>query len=165
MSQGFWMLVGLVPRLVSPIICVGHIRGFKQPENEAADTSSWTSRRRIIRCYVHLHLAITGLMTSLRVWQPDLGSVTTPSMIYTNTSVTHMRLSEPDCRRTTRGNLFFWMGKWWPKGGIWFGIAGEIVTPLQDERLKMIWSNNSGLTRPGPPKGSFLEGKWDPVFP
>ena len=27
-----------------------------------------------------------------------------------------------------------------------------------------IWSNYSDLTRPGPPKGSKSEGKWDPLF-
>ena len=26
------------------------------------------------------------------------------------------------------------------------------------------WSNYNDLTRPGPPKGSVLEGKWDPLF-
>ena len=31
-------------------------------------------------------------------------------------------------------------------------------------RITYIWSNYSDLTRPGPPKGSVLEGKWDPLF-
>ena len=28
----------------------------------------------------------------------------------------------------------------------------------------LFWSNYSDLTRPGPPKGSISEGKWDPKF-
>ena len=35
---------------------------------------------------------------------------------------------------------------------------------LEPWGLGTIWSKYSDLTRPGPSKGSFWEGKWDPLF-
>ena len=35
---------------------------------------------------------------------------------------------------------------------------------IQEYQTLIFWSNYRDLTRPGPPKGSFLEGKWDPGY-
>ena len=43
-------------------------------------------------------------------------------------------------------------------------LAGKIGAGAENIGSIQIWSNYSDLTRPGPPKGSFLEGKWDPCY-
>ncbi len=46
------------------------------------------------------------------------------------------------------------------------GRKGTIKRGPQIYQIKTMqfWSNYSDLTRLGPPKGSGLEGKWDPLF-
>ena len=42
----------------------------------------------------------------------------------------------------------------------------SLLLPQRARQLVLVlfWSNYSDLTRPGPPKGSCLEGNWDPLF-
>ncbi len=37
----------------------------------------------------------------------------------------------------------------------------KVLVPSTALSTFLIWSNYSDLVRPGPPKGSILEGKWD----
>ncbi len=43
-------------------------------------------------------------------------------------------------------------------------LAGKIGAGAENIGSIQIWSNYSDHTRPAPPKGSFLEGKWDPGY-